>query len=81
MKVKIIKRYQVRENRFWEVDLIAGVTNEFGKELIDQGFAHEVRIEKRKDSKGNDFEVEVEVIDKQGNTKSKRVKEEIKDKQ
>lgn len=75
MKVKIIKTYQLREGRFWQPDQVADVTNDFGKELIKDGFAHEIRFEKRKDSKGHEFEVLVEVVDKQGTTISKMVKD------
>jgi endonuclease YncB( thermonuclease family) len=64
MKVRIIKKYTVREGRFWNVDQRVDVTNDFGAELIKEGYAREIRIEKRADSKGNPYEVEVEDIDK-----------------
>jgi hypothetical protein len=75
MKVKIIKRYKVREGRYWEPDLIVGCTNDYGKQLITEGFAREIRIEKRKDDHGNEFEVEIEIVDKQGTTITTRVKD------
>lgn len=75
MKIKIIKQYELREGRTWEPELIADVTNDFGKQLVKDGFAHEIRIEKRKDSKGNDFEVQVEVLDNKGTTISKMIKD------
>lgn len=64
MKVKIIKEYTVREGRSWKPDQRVDVTNDFGRELVKSGYAHEIRTEKRTDGKGNSFEVEVEVVDK-----------------
>lgn len=64
MKVKIIKEYQVREGKSWKPDQAADVTNDFGKHLISEGFAHEIRTEIRHDHKGIPFEVQVEVVDK-----------------
>lgn len=75
MKVKIIKEYELRPGRSWYPELIADVTNDFGAQLIKDGYAHEIRIEKRKDSKGNEFEVQVEVLDNKGTTSSKKVKD------
>jgi hypothetical protein len=71
MKIKIIKQYELRPGRFWNPDQIADVTNDFGKEMIKEGYAREIRFEKRKDSKGIEFEVQVEVIDDKGTTISK----------
>ena len=79
MKIKIIKEYHIREGRSWKPEQVADVTNDFGAELIKDGFAHEIRIEKRTDAKGHEFEVQVEVLDKQGNTSTKKIKEKIKD--
>ena len=75
MKVKIIKDYQLRPGRTWKPEQIADVTNDFGLELIKDGYAHEIRIEKRKDSKGLEFEVQVEIFDNKGTTISKKIKE------
>lgn len=75
MKVKIIKEYELRPGRFWKPERIADVTNDFGKELIKDGYAHEIRIEKRKDKKGLEFEVQVEVTDNKGTTISTKVKD------
>lgn len=52
---------------------IADVTNDFGRELIKGGYANEIRIEKRKDSKGHEFEVMVEKLDNKGTTISKKI--------
>lgn len=75
MKIKIIKDYQLREGRIWKPEQKVDVTNDFGKELIKDGFAHEIRIETRKDKKGLEFQVEVEVLDNKGTTISKKVKD------
>lgn len=75
MKIKIIKEYQFREGRSWKPEQVVDVTNDYGKELIKDGHAHEIRIEKRKDSKGHEFEVQVEVLDNKGTTISKKVKD------
>jgi hypothetical protein len=75
MKIKIIKQYELREGRHWLPEQIADVTNDSGKQLIKDGYAHEIRIEKRKDSKGHEFEVQVEVLDNKGTTISKKIKD------
>lgn len=78
MKIKIIKKYEwpERAGRFWDPKQIVDVDNDKGRRLIKEGFAHEIRIEKRKDSKGIEFEVQVEVIDKSASiiTDVKKVK-------
>lgn len=77
MKIKIIKKYEwpERPGRFWEPEQIADVDNDKGRLLIKNGFAHEIRIEKRKDAKGHEFEVQVEILDNKGTTISKKVKD------
>lgn len=75
MKIKIIKEYQIREGRAWQPEQIAVVTNDFARQLISDGYAHETRTEKRKDAKGHEFEVEIEVLDNKGTTISKKVKD------
>ena len=76
MTVKIIKDYTVREGKVWKEEMVVGVTNEFGAELIKIGFARELRIEKLVDDKGNEFHVQTEVIDDKGTTRSKKVDKE-----
>lgn len=75
MKVKIIKPYQLRETKTWPIGQLADVTNDFGKHLISEGYAHEIRFETRHDHKGIPFEVQVEVIDK-----SSQIVSEVKEK-
>lgn len=81
MKVKIIRQYEVRPGRFWNPDQTTDVTNDFGKDLIEKGYARELRMEKRKDSKGIEFEVQVEVIDKSAQIIHKVEKSKSKDKE
>jgi len=64
MKVKIIKPYELRPGREWPIGQRAEVTNELGKQLISAGYAHEIKIETRKNEKGYEYQVEVEVFDK-----------------
>jgi hypothetical protein len=76
MKVKIIKRYELYPGRFWEVDQLAEVDNELGPRLVKEGFANEIRIQCDKDDRGNDQYYEVEILDKQGSTRSKKIDKE-----
>ena len=68
MKIKIIKDYEPRPGRTWKAGMNADVLDENALQIIKDGFAREMRIEKHKADNGAEFEVEVEIVDNKGTT-------------